>query len=84
MSHKKNARLIWLNTFVVFVTHINCIVSSSNWIMIGYRAVLTKWIGMAFAICGTETVTIKPVFFAMARINVCFNVLFLYFNQYRK
>ena len=30
-----------LNTFVVYVTHINCIVSSSNWIMIGYRAVLT-------------------------------------------
>ena len=49
MSHKKNARL--LNTFVVYVTHISCIVSSLNWIMIGYRAVLT--------ICGTETVTIK-------------------------
>ena len=28
---------------------------------------------MAFAICGTETVTIKTVF-AMARINFCFNV----------
>ena len=30
---------------------------------------------MAFAICGTETVTIKQ-FFAMARINACFNVCF--------
>ena len=29
--------------------------------MIGYRAVLTIWIGMAFAICGTETVTIKKM-----------------------
>ena len=40
MSHKKNASLIWVNTFVVYVTHISCIVSSSNWIMIGYRAVI--------------------------------------------
>ena len=47
--------------------------------MIGYRAVLTIGIGMAFAICGTETVTIKTVF-AMARVNVCFNVSFLDFN----
>ena len=30
-----------LNTFVVYVTRISCIVSSSNWIMIGYRAGLT-------------------------------------------
>ena len=51
-----------LTTFVVYVTHINCIVSSSNWIMIGYRAVLTIRIGMTFAICGTETVTSKAVF----------------------
>ena len=66
---------VWygLNTFVVYVIYISCIVSSSKWIMIGYRAILTIWIGMAFAICGTETVTIKTVF-AMARINVCFNV----------
>ena len=62
MSHKKNASLIWVNTFVVYVTHISCIVSSSNWIMIGYRAVLTILIDMAFAICGTEIVTIKTVF----------------------
>ena len=41
------------------------------------------WIGMAFAICGTETVTIKTVF-AMARTNVSFNVSFLDFNQYCK
>ena len=41
MFHKKNAKLIWVKFFVVYVTHINCIVSSSNWIMIGYRAVLT-------------------------------------------
>ena len=40
MSHKKIASLIWANTFVVYVTHISCIVSSSNWIMIGYREVL--------------------------------------------
>ena len=43
MSHKKNASLIWVKylTIVVYVTHISCIVSSSNWIMIGDRAVLT-------------------------------------------
>ena len=41
MSHKKNACLIWVNIFVVYITHISCIVSSSNWIMIGYIAVLT-------------------------------------------
>ena len=29
--------------------------------MIGYRAVLTIWICIAFAIFGTETVTIKKV-----------------------
>ena len=28
MSHKKNASLIWVNTFVVYVTHISCTVSS--------------------------------------------------------
>ena len=39
MSHKKKARLRWVNTFVAYVTNINCIVSSLNWIMIGYRAV---------------------------------------------
>ena len=44
--------------------------------MIGYRAVLTICIGMEFAICGTETATIKTVFFVMARINVCFKVHF--------
>ena len=31
---------ICLYTFVVYVTHICCIVFSSNWIIIGYRAVL--------------------------------------------
>ena len=51
--------------------------------MIEYRAVLNILIGMAFAICGTDTVTIKTVF-AMARINVYFNVSFLDFNQYCK
>ena len=35
---------------------------------------------MAFAISRTKTVTIKTVF-ALARINVCFNVSFLDFNQ---
>ena len=78
ITHKKNASLIWVNTFVVYVTHISCIVSSSNWIMIGYRAVLNKCIGMAFTICGTEAVTITTDF-AIARINVCFNVSFLDF-----
>ena len=37
---------------------------------------------MAFAKCGTETFTIIIIFFAMASINVCFNVSFLNFNQY--
>ena len=59
--------------FAVYVTHISCIVSSSNWTMICYRAILTIRIGKAFVICGTEIATIKTVF-AMARINVCFNV----------
>ena len=40
---------------------------------------LTIRIGMAFTICGTETVTIKTVF-AMAKMNVCFDVSFLDFN----
>ena len=79
MSHKKNASLIWVNNFVVYVTHISCIVFSSNWILNGYRVILTICIGMAFAICGTETVTIKADF-AMVRIYVCFNVSFLNFN----
>ena len=46
--------------------------------------VLTISIDMAFAISRTETVTIKAVFFAifaMASINVCFNVSFLDFNH---
>ena len=55
--------------FVVYVTLISCIVSSSKWIIIVYRAVLTIGIGMAFAICGTETDKIKTVF-PIARINV--------------
>ena len=72
-AYKKNASLIWVNTFVAYATHISCIVFSSNWILIGYRAILTICIGMVFAICGTETVTIKAGF-AMARINV--NLMF--------
>ena len=60
---KRTLGLYGLNTLVVYVTHINCIVSIVlNWIMIGYRAVLTICIGMAFAICETETATIKTVF----------------------
>ena len=51
--------------------------------MIEYTAVLTTGIGLVFAICGTEIVRIKAGF-AMARINVCFNVSFLNFNQYVK
>ena len=58
---KRTLVLYGLNTFVVYVTHISCIVSSSNWIMIGYRAGLTIYIGMAFAICGTEPVTIRKI-----------------------
>ena len=38
---KRTLVLKGLNTFVVYVTHISCIVSSSNWIIIGYTAVLT-------------------------------------------
>ena len=63
MFHKKDACLIWVNTFVVYVTYISCIASTLNWIMFGYRAVLTICIGMAFAIRGAETVTIKTFFF---------------------
>ena len=29
------------NTFVVYVTRINCIISSLNWIIVGYKTVLT-------------------------------------------
>ena len=36
---KKTPVYYGLNTFVVYVTHISCIVSSSNWIMIDYRMV---------------------------------------------
>ena len=68
--------IISFNTFVVYVTHIHCILSSSNWIIFGYKAVLTRLIGMMFAICGTKTVTIKICFFIMTRINVCCNVHF--------
>ena len=35
--------------------------------MIGYSAVLTICIGMAFAICGTETAMIKTVFFCYGK-----------------
>ena len=38
---KRTLVVYGVNIFVVYVTHISCIVSSSNWIMIGYRAVLT-------------------------------------------
>ena len=62
---KRTLVLYGLNTFVVYVTHISCIVYSSNWIMIGYWAVSTIWIGMAFAICETETITINAVFFLL-------------------
>ena len=51
--------IISLNTFVVNVTHINSILSSRNWICFGYKAVLTICIGMPYAICGTDTVSIK-------------------------
>ena len=54
--------IISLNTFVVYVSHINCILYSPNYICFGYKAVLTIWVGMTCAICGTETVTIKTVF----------------------
>ena len=64
---KRKLGLYGLNTFVVYVTHINCIVSSSNWRMIGYRAVLTICIGMAFAICGTEAAPINTVFFCYGK-----------------
>ena len=39
---------------------------------------------MMFAICWTETVTIKNILFVMTGINVYFNVSFLTFNQYFK
>ena len=60
LCHTKRTLVLYgLNTLVVYVTHISYIVSSSNWIMIGYRAVLNICIGMAFAICRTEPVTIR-------------------------
>ena len=41
MSHKKNASIIWVKYFCcIFYSH-QLYFSSSNWIMIGYRAVLT-------------------------------------------
>ena len=42
MSHKKNASLIWVKYFccLCYLHQLYCFFSS-NWIMIGYRAVLT-------------------------------------------
>ena len=84
MSHKKNASLIWVKFFCCINYSNQLYFSSSKRIMIGYRAVLTILIGMTFAICGTEPVTIKTVFFAMARIIVCFNLSFLDFKKIKK
>ena len=39
MSHKKRDRLTWVKKIVVYVTHINFIVPSSNWIIFGYKTV---------------------------------------------
>ena len=50
---------ISLTTLVVYVTNINCILSSLNGICLGYKAIINKWIGMA---CGAETVTITKHF----------------------
>ena len=44
--------------------------------------VLIIWIGMAYTICGTETVTNKNIFFFITRFNVGFNVSFLDFDLY--
>ena len=76
--------IISLDTFVVYVTHINCILSSPSWMCFGYKVVLIIWIGMAYAICGIETVTVKIFFFLITRLNVCFNVTFLDFDLYCK
>ena len=64
MSHKKDARLIWVKYLgCIYVTHIICILYSSNCIYFEYKAVLAICIGMACAVCETETVTIKKQFF---------------------
>ena len=51
--------IISLDTCVVYVTHINSILSSPNWICFGYKTVLTIRIGMVCAICVADTVAIK-------------------------
>ena len=80
MSNKKNARLIWVKYF--------CCICYSHQLYCFFVELdndrIYICIGMVFAICGTETAPIKTGFFVMARINVCFNVSFLDFNQYCK
>ena len=75
MFHKKNAKLIWVKYFVVYVTHITCIVSSSNWIMIEYRAVLSNEWAWRLPYVGQKPLRLKQ-FCTMARFNVCFNIPF--------
>ena len=56
--------ILSLNTFVVYVTHVNCIFFKKlDMLWIYALAVYTVWIDMACAICGTETVLIKNSFF---------------------
>ena len=86
MSHKKNARLIWVKYF--------CCMCYSHQLYCFFIELDNDWIKSRFNHMnrlgvrqrgwgGEETVTIKTVF-AMARINVYFNVSFLNFNQYCK
>ena len=56
--------IISLNTFVVYDPRINCVISPPNRICFEYKAVLTIWIGIGCATCGTEIVAIKNSFFS--------------------
>ena len=68
--------------FVVYVTHISCIFFielDNDWIKsdlshMNRHGVCHMW---------DKNFTIKTVF-AMTRVNVCFNISFLYFNPYCK
>ena len=75
--------IISLNNLVVYVSNINCILSSPAWICFGYKVIITAGVDMAYVICGAEVVTIKKkssFFIYMTRINVWFNVSFTDFD----
>ena len=78
MSHKKNASLIWVNTFVVYVTHISCIVSSSNWIKSGFNHMNRHGV---LPYMGQKPLRLKQfLLWQGLTLRICFNVSFLDFN----